>query len=125
MSDHAARFQPYILAILDHHSPGGFSTRKLITFTSPRRRTFFRRFIRRKCRAWRRGDWVLVPGAQLFELAIEWAEDHGSYIYSLPLSKVPSRRRFVEGEDSEGELGGESEEENVPDTELYSEDEHI
>ena len=123
MSDHAAHFQPYILTILDHHSPGGFSTRKLITFTSPRRRTFFRRFIRRKCRAWRRGDWVLVPGSRLFNLAIEWAENHGSYIYDLPLSKVPSRRtRFVAGEDSEGEAG-ESEEENVPDTELCSEDE--
>ena len=122
MSNHAAHFQPYILTILDHHSPGGFSTRKLITFTSPRRRTFFRRFIRRKCRAWRRGDWVLVPGSRLFNLAIEWAENHGSYIYDLPLSKVPSRRRFVAGEDSEGEPG-ESEEENVPDTELCSEDE--
>ena len=65
---------------------------------------------------------MLVPGSRLFNLAIEWAENHGSYIYDLPLSKVPSRRRFVAGEDSEGEPG-ESEEENVPDTELCSEDE--
>ena len=125
MSDFVGRFQPYTLSILDSHSLGGFSSRYLVTFPSRRRRSRFRHFLRHKCRARRRGNWVIILGASFFGRAVDYAAHHGSYVYSLPVKRTPSHRRWVQGEvDSEGEEFAQSEDENVPETDLLSDDEN-
>lgn len=105
----AARFQPYTLSLFDSHSAGGFTTRQLITFRSHRSRRRFIRFLRRKCRARRRGNWASIPGYSLVTRAIEYAARHGSFVYDLPVRKTPGARRSSdvmsdsEGDDSTGE----------------------
>ncbi|KJA14703.1 hypothetical protein HYPSUDRAFT_48924 [Hypholoma sublateritium FD-334 SS-4] len=113
MSDLAARFQPYILSILDSHSSGRFASRQLVTFASRHRKNDFILFLRVKCNARRRGDWATVPGSRMMNKALEYAERHGSYVFNLPLKYHPSARRCIASDDCDVSCAGSDEEDVV------------
>ncbi|KAF9480009.1 hypothetical protein BDN70DRAFT_894517 [Pholiota conissans] len=86
----SVRFQPYTIGIVDSHSAGGFVARQLITFPSLRRKFRFIRYVRCRCRARRRGDWIVIPGHTLILRAMTYAARHWSYVYNLPLRREPA-----------------------------------
>lgn len=120
-----ARFQPYTLSMYDSHSHNSFSTRQLVTLPSFRRKIMFMIFLRRKCSARRRGNWARVPGNSLITKAMDYATRHGGYVYDLRVKSVPIPRRHRAGDDSDSDDSGDSVEENVPEEDILSGDEHL